>query len=123
MWNRRTLLICCTASWLLTLSPRASAQDEIEFNRDVRPILAANCFECHGFDVKTRKADMRLDTAEGASAEHDGTIAVKPGDPAGSELWSRITSTDTEVLMPPPESKKALNGKKKFCKFAFARTD
>lgn len=113
MWNHRTFLICCTALWMFTLIPRASAQDEIEFNRDVRPILAANCFECHGFDVKTRKADRRLDTAEGAYAEHDGSIAVKPGDLAGSELWNRITSTDTEVLMPPPESKKTLTDTEK----------
>ena len=77
---------------LILLVSRVKAQDEIQFNRDVRPILAANCFECHGFDVKTRKADLRLDTAEGAYADHDGLIAVKPGDPAGSELWSRITS-------------------------------
>ena len=108
MWNSRTILICCTASILLSLSPRAMAQDEIEFNRDVRPILAANCFECHGFDVKTRKAERRLDTAEGAYADHEGSIAVKPGDLAASELWNRITSTDAEVVMPPPESKKSL---------------
>ncbi|MEJ7590232.1 MAG: PSD1 and planctomycete cytochrome C domain-containing protein [Planctomycetaceae bacterium] len=113
MWNHRTLLILCTGLLLFTLSPLANAEDEIEFNRDVRPILAAKCFECHGFDVKTRKADMRLDTAEGAYAEHDGTIAVKPGDLAGSELWSRITSTDAEVLMPPPESKKSLTDAEK----------
>ena len=108
MWNHRTLLICCTAPWLFTLCPRVSAQDEIEFNRDVRPILAANCFECHGFDVKTRKAEMRLDTAAGAYAERDGSIAIKPGDLPGSGLWGRITSADAEVVMPPPESKKTL---------------
>ena len=113
MWNHRTLLILCTGLPVFTFSPLANALDEIEFNGDVRPILAANCFECHGFDVKTRKADRRLDTAEGASAEHDGLIAVKPGDLAGSELWSRITSTDSEVLMPPPDSKKTLTDAEK----------
>ena len=113
MWNRRTFLLYCTGPLLFTLTPIAKAQDEIQFNRDVRPILAAKCFECHGFDVKTRKADMRLDTAEGAYAEHDGLIAIKPGDLAGSELWSRITSTDTDVLMPPPESKKSLTDAEK----------
>ena len=41
-------------------------------------------------------------------ADHDGSVAVKPGDLAGSELWNRVTSSDTEVVMPPPESKKSL---------------
>lgn len=86
----------------------ATAQDSIEFNRDIRPILSSNCFDCHGFDAKRRKADMRLDTAEGATADHDGLVAVKPGDVDGSELWNRINSDDPEVVMPPPESKKTL---------------
>ena len=112
MWNHKTILFCCFAG-LLPLCPQGHAQDKIEFNRDVRPILAANCFECHGFDAKTRKADMRLDTADGAFAAHDGVIAVKPGDLAASELWNRITSTDNELIMPPPESKKTLTAEQK----------
>lgn len=113
MWNHRIILVCCTVPLLLTFAPRTQGEDAIEFNRDVRPILAANCFECHGFDVKTRKANMRLDTAEGAYADHNGTVAVKPGDLAASELWNRITSGDAEVMMPPPESKKTLTDAQK----------
>ena len=113
MWNHRTFLIFCSVPFLLANGRRALAQDAIEFNRDVRPILAANCFECHGFDAKTRKADMRLDTAEGAYSEHDGLVAVKPKDPAGSELWNRVSSTDADVVMPPPESKKSLTDEQK----------
>ena len=84
----------------------ARADDTIEFNRDVRPILAENCFDCHGFDAKTRKAELRLDTAEGAYADHDGSTAINPGDLEGSSLWERVTSDDPEVVMPPPASKK-----------------
>lgn len=85
----------------------------VQFNRDIRPILAAHCFDCHGFDAKQRKADLRLDTAEGASADHDGVVAVTPGDLNASELWNRVTSEDPEVVMPPPSSKKTLTADQK----------
>ena len=72
------------------------------FNRDIRPILSDNCFGCHGFDAGKRKAELRLDNAEGATAIHKGHQAIKPGDLAQSELWRRINSTDPKSLMPPP---------------------
>ncbi len=87
--------------------------DDIQFNRDIRPILSANCLDCHGFDAKTRKADLRLDTFEGATADHDGTIAIKPGDVSASELINRILSDDPETIMPPPETKKSLKPEEK----------
>jgi hypothetical protein len=80
----------------------------ILFNRDVRPILSDNCFLCHGFDIGRRKADLRLDTADGMVADHKGHQAVKPRDLAGSELWRRVSSTDPKVIMPPPDSGKKL---------------
>src|SRR5258708_4815647 len=94
-------------SGLLAAAVPACA-NEIDFNRDVRPILADNCFACHGLDAKARKADLRLDTPEGAFAKRDGSPAVKPGDPAGSELWTRVTSNDDDTVMPPPASRKKL---------------
>src|SRR6185369_5767216 len=93
--------------------PKAQpAQRVIEFNRDVRPILADACFACHGLDAKARKGKLRLDTAEGAYAERRGIAAVTPGNLKESELWHRVTATDKDV-MPPPDSNKKLTAAQK----------
>jgi hypothetical protein len=86
----------------------ASTNAPVKFNRDIRPILADTCFPCHGFDANKRKADLRLDIPEGATALHKDHQAVKPGDLNGSELWRRVNSTDPKVVMPPPEAKRRL---------------
>ena len=85
-----------------------SAEDDIRFNRDVRPILADNCFACHGPDAKKRKAKLRLDQREGALADRDGSRAIVPGNLKESELWRRINSDDPDEVMPPPKSYKVL---------------
>lgn len=85
----------------------------MSFNRDIRPILSDNCFYCHGFDPKNRKADLRLDTPDGATAEHDGSRAIVPGDPAHSELWARINSDDKDEVMPPPKAHKTVTAAQK----------
>ena len=82
---------------------------ELSYNRDVRPILSENCFSCHGFDPKNRKADLRLDTYDGATA--DG--AIVPGDIVKSEVWRRIISHDEDEVMPPPKSHKKLTAAEK----------
>ena len=85
----------------------------VEFNRDVRPILADACFACHGFDAKSRKAKLRLDTPEGAFALRKDLYPIKPGDPKGSEVWNRITSVNADSVMPPPEHNKQLTAAQK----------
>jgi hypothetical protein len=75
----------------------------------VRPILANTCLLCHGPDAKNRKADLRLDSREGATANLDGKSAIVPGKPGQSELVRRITSTDRDEMMPPPKSGKKLS--------------
>jgi hypothetical protein len=87
----------------------ATRADQIQFNRDVRPILSDKCFSCHGLDAKHRKADLRLDTLEGATVDLKGKHAVVAGNIGRSELWSRINSTDANELMPPAESHKTLS--------------
>ena len=83
------------------LSPTASAQQRVDFNRDIRPILSENCFTCHGPDDGTRKAKLRFDTKEGAFAKAGVIVA---GNVANSRLIKRIVTTDPDVVMPPPSS-------------------
>ena len=85
----------------------------VDFARDIRPLLSDNCFACHGPDAKQRKADLRLDTREGALADLDGTSAVVPGKPSESEAYRRITTADADDLMPPPDSGRALTDSEK----------
>jgi len=108
MPKRINLLKLVLAVLVSSAASDAFAEETIQFNRDIRPILSSNCFDCHGFDANHRKGDLRLDTFEGATSDHNGSVAVKPGDIAGSELWNRILSDDPDVVMPPPSSKKSL---------------
>ncbi|XZE56487.1 PSD1 and planctomycete cytochrome C domain-containing protein [Planctomycetaceae bacterium SH139] len=83
---------------------------EVEFNRDVRPILSNHCFTCHGPDSATREAGLRLDLREAAIGESDsGARAIVPGDIDASELLRRVTANDPDVRMPPAEGPTALN--------------
>ena len=77
---------------------------EVDFNRDVRPILSETCFQCHGPDAEHREADLRLDTPEGAYAALDDHFAIVPGNPSESTVFDRISSTDPDEMMPPPDS-------------------
>lgn len=79
----------------------ANHQQHLDFNQDVQPILAANCFSCHGPDPEMRKAGLRLDLEESAFRERPGhPDAIVPGHPEQSELIKRIESTDPHHLMP-----------------------
>jgi hypothetical protein len=76
----------------------------LAYDKDIRPILTENCFKCHGLDEHARKAKLRLDVRDTALAKK----AFIPGDPAKSELVKRITTTDPDDHMPPPDSGKKL---------------
>ncbi|MSU58242.1 MAG: DUF1553 domain-containing protein [Pedosphaera sp.] len=83
--------------------------DNVRFNRDVRPILSENCFQCHGADANKRKAKLRLDVREVAVDKG----AFVPGKPEESELIKRIFSTVADEQMPPPDSNRHLNARQK----------
>ncbi|MEM6348840.1 MAG: PSD1 and planctomycete cytochrome C domain-containing protein [Bacteroidota bacterium] len=101
-----------TLLWVIFSASKGSEThipDEVSFNFHVRPLLSQNCFSCHGPDPTSRKADLRLDTEEGAKALlESGIQAIVEGDAEESGLWQRIHSEDPEMIMPPPESKKVL---------------
>lgn len=86
----------------------ADEHPQIDFNRDIRPILSENCFHCHGPDAQTREGDLRLDVEADAKRDLGGYQAIKPGDPASSTVWERVAHDDPDELMPPPKSKRVL---------------
>jgi len=83
-----------------------AAFDAIQFNRDIRPILADKCFACHGPDADAREAELRLDEHESAIEDRGGYQVIEPGEPDDSELMVRVSAEDEYERMPPPESPK-----------------
>ena len=100
-------LVGALAGWFI---PVADASDStLDFNRDVRPILSDRCFACHGPDAEDRQAGLRLDGRDAAiTALESGGTAIVPGKPEASEMLVRITSTDPDVVMPPPHVNKPI---------------
>lgn len=95
---------------LATLSSSAPADDKVpDFNRDVRPLLSDRCISCHGPDENHRESDLRLDESQSATEDRGGYSVIVPGNAEASELMKRITSDDTDAIMPPPHIGKALN--------------
>ncbi|HUQ72397.1 MAG TPA: DUF1553 domain-containing protein [Planctomycetaceae bacterium] len=82
---------------------------DLKYNRDIRPILADNCFSCHGPDSAARKADLRLDQRPAAVDRK----AIVPGNLAESAMIQRLLSTDPDEIMPPPASHKKLTPRQK----------
>ena len=87
---------------------------EIDFNRDIRPILSDKCFHCHGPDAHNQKSDFRVDTREHAMEDLDGVRGVVPGNLEESEVhWRiRLPNDDTDV-MPPLDSNRVLTNREK----------
>src|SRR6266566_1673512 len=88
----------------------ARIPDRPDWNWDVRPILAQNCFSCHGQSIQ--KAGLRLDIQKAAYdpiPDDKNKRAVVPGNLRKSELYKRISSTNAEYRMPPKEAHKTLS--------------
>ena len=102
---------CLLLTTIVSQVPAINAADErVEFNRDIRPILSENCFSCHGPDEKARQAGLRLDIADAARLKLDsGKIAIVPGKTVESELIQRIATADPNLKMPPADSGKQIS--------------
>src|SRR5579871_3906989 len=117
-----TRCVCLPATFLLALlgatstcwlmpSPVQAAKPEahLDYNRDIRPLLSNNCFQCHGPDSKQRQAGLRLDVrTEALKPTESGRKAIVPGNATASMLVRRINSTKPDFVMPPPDSNKKL---------------
>ena len=91
--------------FLIITNSSLLSSEEIEFNKDIRPLLTDRCFSCHGPDERARKAKLRLDTFEGATKDLGGYAAIIPGDPENSELVVRAIHESLDEIMPPTKSK------------------
>lgn len=122
-WNSMSVKICSprcigiAAIWglevfCICVSLGQAADRKIDFNRDIRPILSNNCYQCHGPDAEDRKGGidgLRLDTFDGATVDLGGYQAIAPGEPEKSDLLSRITTEDVDLHMPPLSSGKKVS--------------
>src|SRR5688572_16574406 len=105
------LLVLITFSCKENVSTSAAIAS-VDYNLHIRPILSDRCFKCHGPDANARKANLRLDSYEGAIAalkDNPSAHPIVPGDPAFSEVFLRISTSDTSQLMPPVKSNLKLN--------------
>jgi len=88
-----------------------NASQQVDFNTQIRPLLSNNCLFCHGPDAESREADLRLDFFKDATQDRGGYAAIVPGQPDKSELIHRITSTDSDLRMPPEGKGRQLTSK------------
>ena len=87
----------------------SAAEGDVNFSRDILPLLSNNCFKCHGPDEANRESGLRLDQQKGSVAVlESGHRAIVPGKSGESELFRRISSTDPDAKMPPEDSGKKL---------------
>lgn len=106
--GRTTGLVVFFLSLLAIPTVRGNSSD-VDFNRDIRPILSDNCYHCHGPDATHREADLRFDVEEDAKSDLGGQHAIVSGNVDDSELVARILSEDADERMPPVDSGKKLS--------------
>ena len=100
----RLLALCA-----ITTGAFAATPGVVDFDREIRPILADNCFACHGPDEKPRMANLRLDVKDGMFADRSGHPVIVTGNSAASRLFQRISTKDKVQRMPPPYSERSLS--------------
>src|ERR1700760_3016430 len=97
-----------TTALALLLSAAFAQSTPVDFQREIRPLLSDNCFQCHGPDSDTRMAGLRLDHKENAFEPRKNGAAIVPGKSADSLLYQRISAPSAARRMPPQSSHKSL---------------
>jgi len=110
--RKLSFAVTCLRLWLFVLTfafveESFSEAKQVQFNRDVRPILSNHCFACHGPDEKQRKAKLRLDLKESLFEKRENVLIAR-GNPGASELFLRLTHSAPEERMPPEDFPKQL---------------
>lgn len=109
----RSLLFLSVLAVVCQFQTAAAAEpvSNVDFDRDIRPILSNVCFDCHGPDKNERKDELRLDQKDDVFKDRGGFALVVPGKTDSSELYARITDSDPKQRMPPPEALRQLDAK------------
>ena len=96
------------AAVLISAGGLAAQSGRVDFQREIRPILSENCFQCHGPDEASRQAGLRLDRHDAAFASRPHGAAIVAGEAGTSLLYKRISAPDTATRMPPVYSRRSL---------------
>jgi len=98
-------------SFAVSCTAMAEKPNQVDFSRDIKPILSDRCYTCHGPDAQSREAELRLDLRDEAFAalSSSGDKIIVAGKPHRSELFLRVAETDADLKMPPPDSKLSLS--------------
>ncbi len=110
--TRSTQLVLSAIGVLLFGPLQMADADDINFSRDIRPILVEKCYSCHGPDETKRETDLRLDFESSVFAERATPMIVR-GKPEESELYRRLITDDEDELMPPPDLRKDVSDQQK----------
>jgi hypothetical protein len=105
--NNRLIPLMCFLAGMVLLHRTCPAQ--VDFARDIKPILSNHCFACHGPDGNRRATDFRLDIKDSAMGRVSDGPAIVPGDPSSSVLILRVDAADDDFRMPPPDSQRQLS--------------
>jgi len=107
--KKRRLLMFLLLAAMAWMTQTGHAEQRVDYNRDIRPLLSGSCLICHGPDEEERAAGLRLDTEDGSREDLGGYSAIVPGDASASEMLERLITDDEDLKMPPDGKARRFN--------------